>query len=109
MMTPAEIERQLASLSKPEKAAVLQRLAVEIADVWPGIDKTPNVAGGSDCVVRTRIPVWILESFRRQGWTDARILANYPSLRAIDLVHAASYADAHRKEMDAAIAGNEAA
>ena len=51
----------------------------------------------------------VLESYRRQGWTEARILANYPTLRAADLVQAWAYIAAHREAIDAAIEENEAA
>ena len=61
------------------------------------------------CIVRTRIPVWLLETFRRLDWTEARILENYPTLRAADLVHAWAYVAAHRQEIDEAIQQNEAA
>jgi uncharacterized protein (DUF433 family) len=78
-------------------------------DSWPGIEKAPGVAGGQACIVRTRIPVWTLENYRRLGWTEAKLLSNYPTLRAADLVHAWAYADAHRREIDEAIGQNEAA
>ena len=47
-----------------------QRLAQEVSDAWPGIEKTPGVCGGAACIVRTRIPVWVLENYRRlvAGW-----------------------------------------
>lgn len=82
---------------------------LKVADAWPGIEKTPGVAGGAACVVRTRIPVWVLENYRRLGWTEARFLANYRSLRAEDLVHAWAYAETHRVEIEDAIRENEAA
>lgn len=104
-----ELESQLAALSKADKATVVQRLALEIADAWPGIERSPGVVGGAACIVRTRIPVWVLESYRRLGWSEARLLANYPTLRAEDLVHAWAYADAHRREIDDEIRENEAA
>jgi uncharacterized protein (DUF433 family) len=59
--------------------------------------------------VRTRIPVWVLEGYRRLGWTEAKILASYPTLRAADLVHAWTYVDAHKQEIEEAIRQNEAA
>jgi len=49
-----------------------------------GIEKTPEVCGGSACIAGTRIPVWVLEGYRRLGWTEARILASYPGLRATE-------------------------
>ncbi|HEX2570381.1 MAG TPA: DUF433 domain-containing protein [Polyangia bacterium] len=108
-MTLVEIEAQLASLTRAEKAEVLQRLALELANTWPGIERTPGVAGGDACIVRTRIPVWTLEQYRRLGWSEARILDNYPMLRAADLVHAWAYVDAHRDEIERAIRDNEVA
>jgi uncharacterized protein (DUF433 family) len=108
-MTPRELMARLTALSKAEKAEVMKRLAQEIGDAWPGIEKTPGVAGASACIVRTRIPVWVLENYRRLGWTEATILASYPTLRAADLVHAWAYADARRQEIDEAIHQNETA
>ena len=108
-MTPSELIAGLAALSKAEKAEVVERLAQEIGDTWPGIEKTPGVCGGSACIVRTRISVWVLEGFRRLGWNEAKILASYPTLRAADLVHAWAYVDVHRQEIDEEIRQNEAA
>jgi uncharacterized protein (DUF433 family) len=108
-MITRELFATLTALSKAEKAEVVERLAQEIGDSWPGIEKTPGVAGGSACIVRTRISVWVLENYRRLGWTEAKILANYPTLRAADLVHAWAYVAAHRQEIDEAIQENEAA
>ena len=108
-MTVRELVAQLASLSKAEKAEVVETLAQEIADAWPGIQKAPDVPGGAACIVRTRIAVWLLENYRRLGWTEAKILANYPTLRAADVVHAWAYVQAHPAEIDEAIRQNEAA
>ncbi len=108
-MTDRALEAELASLSKAEKAAVVERLVQEIGNTWPGIEKTPGVAGGAACIVRTRIPVWVLENYRRQGWTEARLLTNFPTLRAADLVHAWAYVDSHPPEIEQAIRENEAA
>lgn len=47
-------------------------------------------------MVRTRIPVCLLESLRRGGKTDAVLLAAYPSLNAEDHANAWGYARAHR-------------
>jgi uncharacterized protein (DUF433 family) len=104
-----DLEEQLARLSQAEKAQVVQRLALELVHAWPGIEKTPGVAGGDACVVRTRIPVWTLESYRRLGWSEAEILDNFPALRAADLVNAWAYANAHRDEIDEALRQNEEA
>lgn len=108
-MTLPELEASLAALSRAEKAEVLQRLVQDVSGAWAGIEHTPGVVGGDACIVRTRIPVWTLETYRRLGWTEARILESFPTLRAADLVNAWVYADAHREEIDAAITANDEA
>ena len=71
--------------------------------------RTPNVQGGSACIVRTRIPVWVLVQFRQMGLKDAELLQSYPSLSAQDLANTWAYYDAHRDEIEQDIAENEAA
>jgi uncharacterized protein (DUF433 family) len=104
-----ELEPQIAGLTRSEKAQRLQALARDIGNAWGGIEKTPGVAGGEACIVRTRVPVWLLENYRRLGWNEARILDNYPTLRASDLVNAWAYGDAHQEEIERAIRANEEA
>jgi uncharacterized protein (DUF433 family) len=107
--TLAALESQLAALTPGEKAQVLAKLLPDVLHAWPGIEKTPNVSGGDACVVRTRIAVWMLDGYRRIGWSEAKILESYPTLRAADLVNAWAYADAHTAEIDAGIAEHEGA
>lgn len=87
----------------------MSSLALDLIHAWPGIEKTPGVQGGDACVVRTRIPVWTLEAYRRLGWGDAQILANFPTLRSADLVFAWFYVAAHPEEIEQAIQEQEAA
>ena len=68
-----------------------------------GIQKTPGVIGGEACIRKTRIPVWLLISYRREGASDAHILEGHPDLSAADLVNAFSYADAHFDEIETVI------
>ena len=74
-----------------------------------GIERTPGVCGGDACIAGTRIPVWVLEGFRRLGWTEATILASDPTLGASDLATAWAFVEAHRPEIDEAIRINETA
>jgi uncharacterized protein (DUF433 family) len=76
---------------------------------FPGIDLTPGVCGGEPCIIRTRVPVWVLEQSRRQGMSEDELLRSYPTLRAEDLVNAWAYARSHRREIDDAIRENESA
>jgi len=78
-------------------------------NVDQGIASTPGVVGGSACIVKTRIPVWLLEQMRRLGMADETLLDAYPSLRAEDLVNAWRYVSLHRDEIDREIAENEEA
>jgi uncharacterized protein (DUF433 family) len=105
-MTLKELETHLLALTPAEKAEAVKLLALDLAHTWPGIEKVPDVAGGAACVVRTRIPVWVLAGYRRVGWSEARILENYPTLRAADLVNAWAYADAHPEEIEQEIKEN---
>ena len=105
----ADIQRELISLSDGEKAQLLQWIARDLGQSFPGIESTPGVCGGEPCIVRTRIPVWVLEQMLRQGVNEADILRNYPTLRAEDLVNAWSFVRAHTKEIDSQIQENEEA
>ncbi len=69
--------------------------------------KTPGTVGGKARIQGTRIPVWILESYRRQGGSDAEILLDYPSLSQADLDAAWAYIATHPGEVDADIRANE--
>ena len=74
-----------------------------------GIDSTPGVCGGQPRIIRTRIPVWLLEKMRRSGLKEAEILRCYPTLSEEDLVHAWWYVDLHNSEIEQQIRENEEA
>jgi uncharacterized protein (DUF433 family) len=104
-----EAEALLARMSPAEKAQLLQAIARDLNGAFAGIESLPGVHGGDPCIVRTRIPVWLLEQARRLGASEADLLADYPSLRAEDLVNAWAYARAHREEIDRLIEEHESA
>ncbi|MBE7497811.1 MAG: DUF433 domain-containing protein [Verrucomicrobiaceae bacterium] len=72
-----------------------------------GIAHTPQICGGDACVAGTRIPVWSLEQTRRLGFSEERILSNYPTLQREDLAAAWEYVRANPEEIEKAIALNE--
>ncbi len=76
-------------------------------NAFPGIDSQPGICGGVPCIVRTRIPVWVLEQSRRLGISEQELLVSYPSLRAEDLVNAWAFTRAHTAEIEAQILTNE--
>lgn len=104
-----QVEQLIAELSPAEKAQVLQWVVRDLGEAFPGIETDPAVSGGEACVVRTRIPVWILVQAQRLGSSEADLLSAYPSLRAEDLANAWAYARAHSQEIDEQIIANETA
>ncbi len=102
-----EAEKLLAEMSRAEKAQLLQWVVSDLGDAFPGIERTPGVVGGEPRIVRTRIPVWLLEQARRLGSNEADLLRAYPTLQAEDLTHAWAYVRAHRAEIDQQIEANE--
>ena len=109
MTTLEKVRELLAELTPGEKAQTLQWLVRDLTSVIPGVESSPDVAGAEACLVRTRIPVWVLVQARRLGSSEAEILQAYPSLRAEDLINAWAYFDAHKAEIEEQIVENEAA
>jgi uncharacterized protein (DUF433 family) len=107
--TLEEAEKLLSTMTRAEKAQVLQWVARDLGDAYPGIESIPDVCGGEPSIVRTRIPVWILVQARRLGTTESDLLRAYPTLRAEDLTNAWAYARSHAAEIENQIRENEAA
>jgi uncharacterized protein (DUF433 family) len=103
------LQDYVAKLTAGEKAELLQVVARELGQSFPGIDTDPAVCGGEPCIVRTRIPVWLLVQARALGMSEADLLRSYPALKAEDLANAWSFARAHQAEIERQIAANEAA
>jgi len=104
-----EAEKLLSELTRAEKAQILQWIARDLGDAFPGIESRPEVCGGEPCIVRTRIPVWVLVQARQLGASEADLLRSYPTLRAEDLANAWAYFRAHRNEIEQQIRENEEA
>lgn len=101
-------ENTISSLSRGEKVELLQWLVKDLGDNFAGIESTPDVCGAVACIVRTRIPVWVLENARRLGTSEADLLRDYPTLTAQDLANAWGYVRSHSAEIDEQIRVNEA-
>jgi uncharacterized protein (DUF433 family) len=104
-----EVEEAVSQLSQTEKAQLLETVVRGLGTAFPGIESNPGVCGGEPCIVRTRIPVWLLEQARRLGTSEAELLRAYPTLRAADLVNAWNYVHNHREEVEQQIRDNEEA
>ncbi len=107
MSTLAEARTLLQSLTPGEKAALLQTVAHDLTQTFPGIDSDPRICGGAARLARTRIPIWTLARSRQLGISEADLLHAYPTLRAEDLANAWSYERARRDEIQTAISENE--
>lgn len=104
-----EVERLLPLMTRSEKAQLLQLIVRDFSDAFSGIESIPGVCGGEPCIVRTRIPVWVLEQARRLGTSEADLLRCYPTLRAEDLANAWAYVRSHNQEIEQQIRENEEA
>lgn len=109
MTTLRDAEQLLSQLTAAEKAQLLQWVVQDLGNAFPGIESRPDVAGGEPCVVRTRIPVWLLVQARQLGTSEADLLRAYPTLRAEDLANAWAYFRSHREEIELQIQENVAA
>jgi len=109
MSTLQEAEKLVSTMTRAEKAQVLQWVVRDLGDAFPGIESTEGVCGGEACIVRTRIPVWVLVQARRLGTSEADLLKSYPTLRAEDLANAWAYFRSHRDEIEQQIRENEEA
>ena len=104
-----QAEKLLSEMTRAEKAQLLQWVVKDLGDAFPGIESTPSVCGGEPCIVRTRIPVWVLIQAKRLGTSEADLLSCYPTLRAEDLTNAWAYYRSHGNEIERQIRENEEA
>jgi uncharacterized protein (DUF433 family) len=102
-----QVEDLLPVLTRAEKAQLLRMVVQDLDDAFPGIESNLGVSGGEACIVRTRIPIWVLEQGRRLGISEEELLRSYPTLRAEDIVNAWAYVRSHRLEIEAQIRDNE--
>lgn len=104
-----KVEPLLSTMTRGEKAQLLQWVVRDLGDAFPDIDSIPGVCGGEPCIVRTRIPVWVLVQARKLGTSEVDLLRCYPTLRAEDLANAWAYFRSHRDEIEQQIQENEGA
>jgi uncharacterized protein (DUF433 family) len=104
-----EAEKLLLELSRAEKVQLLQWIARDLGNAFPGVESIPGICGGEPCIVRTRIPVWLLVQASRPGTSEADLLRSYPTLRAEDLANAWAYYRSHKEEIEQEVRDNEGA
>jgi hypothetical protein len=55
-----QAEKLLFTMTPAEKNQLLQWVVRDMGGAFPGIESTSGVCGGDPCIVRTRIPIWLL-------------------------------------------------
>lgn len=106
-MSIQNLESQLLSLSPTNKLQAIDILSRSLNQSWRGISKVPGICGGEACIEGTRVPVWVLVSYRQLGVKDSEQLYNYPTLNASDLANAWTYAAVNSDEIKNAIREND--
>lgn len=118
MSSVDRIIHEIQGLDRVEQEAILVALAGQIepqaasphgAAMYGSIVSTPGICGGAARLIRTRIPVWLLERMRQLGISEIETLRSYPTLQAADLAQAWQYVAQHREEIAEAIRENEEA
>ena len=109
MANLSDFEKLLPTLSAGEKAQILKWVVQELSERFSRDRLSSRCVRRRTGIVRTRIPVWLLEQARRLGSSEQELLAAYPSLRAEDLVNAWAYARSHAEEVEGQIRENETA
>ena len=107
-MSSVEVLRQteiaIAGLSDRDRKKLFRKFSHGADE---GIEKRDGVMGGTACVRKTRIPVWVLHQARQLGMSEADLLKSYPGLTAEDLVNAWDYAALNTEEIESQIQLNE--
>jgi uncharacterized protein (DUF433 family) len=70
------------------------------------ITKTPGVCGGRACIAGTRITVWGIAAYHRDGLDEQAILDAIPHLHPAELRAALRYAEENAEEIARDIAAN---
>lgn len=91
----------------PKKLNSCNGLRATSAKPSPAWKASLGVCGGEPCIVRSRVPVWLLEQARRLGTGEAELLQAYPTMNAQDLANAWGYVRAHPEEINRQIRENE--
>lgn len=65
-----------------------------------GIVRTPGVCGGRARISGTRIPVWSVHAFHKNGVSFEQMLDAYPHLSEEQLLAAGSYIARNRAEIE---------
>jgi uncharacterized protein (DUF433 family) len=107
MLNIQQLESEISVLPVKKKQALFNYISIELNYGTLGIEKKKGVCGGSAFIVRTRIPVWTLVSYKNLGLSNFKLLDVYPSLTVYDLNNAWNYYRTNKKEIDLDILENK--
>ena len=96
----------LASMTRAEKAQLLQWLVSDLGDAFPGIGARAGVSSNSLLFARAS-RCRCFEQAQDSVQVKPILLRAYPTLRAQDLANAWNYVQSHREEIEQQIAENE--
>lgn len=99
--TGEEALRRRAREAGQNVEAFLRTLTEAALSDEAAVRSTPGVMGGDACIRETRIPVWMLVGYKGAGYSDERILANFPVLNRADLAAAWAYNAANGERVGA--------
>jgi len=71
------------------------------------IVSTPTICGGSPVIAGSRIPVWIIAGWYKQGMSLDEIMDTYPHLRPEQICAALTYYFEHQSEIEAEFQAND--
>jgi uncharacterized protein (DUF433 family) len=84
-------------------------LTAKKLSVHPYVTSKKGICGGRSIVRGTRIPVWSLISWYKQGMTVEDVMREFPQLKPAQVHDAFSYYYDNRKEIEKDMAENEMA
>ena len=73
-MSRLETVRDLFAELSPAERVQAMRWLTGTSPETPGIERTRGVCGGAACLLRTRIPVWVLVRARQLGSSESELL-----------------------------------
>jgi uncharacterized protein (DUF433 family) len=82
-------------------------LSLKKTAIHPYITRKKGVCGGRSIVRGTRIPVWSLIQWYKQGMTIEDVMREFPQLKPAQVHDAFSYYYDNRKEIEKNMAENE--
>lgn len=104
-----ERARNYSRAEQTQLIAALQKLIMpsESRLVFPGVFQTPGISGGEPCLGATRVPVFRVVKFLKEGVAETDIIEIFSSLNLYDVEVAKCYYSQFADKVDASIKEEE--